>query len=104
MFQPVKNPDVYILSPEQMIPVVQVVNWSGPSHSYNSEDLWKLTFSTFQGVGSIPEILPHITCDKYIEKYLSHLTEREGQSLEDEFLQKPENYICPDTDTILLSG
>ena len=45
-----------------------------------------------------------ISCDKYIEKYLSDLVITEQQDFSNELYKKPEKYICPDTGSFKIQG
>ena len=45
-----------------------------------------------------------MTCDLYIEKYLSNLHPLQIENIKEELYNKPNDYICPDIDMIYLSG
>ena len=59
MYQPVVDPDVYTLTPYDMIPVVQISSTSFSSGTvvtkYNDEDLWILNFFVLQGDSATPK-------------------------------------------------
>ena len=48
--------------------------------------------------------VPAITCDTYINKYLSDLHNFQLKSITKEMYETPENYLCPDIDTISIYG
>ena len=49
-------------------------------------------------------VVNSITCDVYIEKYLSDLNSHQIASIKKEMYNTPRNYLCPDTDTVNISG
>ena len=43
-----------------------------------------------------------ITCDIYINKYLSDLNDFQLQRIKEELYGEPKDYLCPDIDTIYI--
>ena len=106
-YESIVDPRIYDLTPYDAIPVLLSDSVQQGSQEavkvYNDETLWKFEFYQ-QSDGGYTFIAP-ITCNNYIQKYLGDLNEEQKRSIYEELggEEYSQNYLCPDTDSILLT-
>ena len=88
-----------------MIPVTTIRSGDiKTGFTYNDPSLWRFQFLQNNGEEELPNVIEAITCDKYMEKYLGDLNSDQKHSIVYQLGgdEQTANYICPDTDMIVL--
>ena len=104
-FNPLENPDPQLLDSKDLIPAFQVrtENLSGTKiTSLNDASYFDMYYQIIEHGEQDKKVVKAITCDKFIDKYLSDLSSKQLNSINYEMFKQPENFVCPDKDTYQL--
>ena len=98
------DPPTFTMSAQDLLPIYQVYDMTDiddikiNDEIENSLVTWSYLVNNATDSSQSKEVAA-ITCDKYIEKYLPDLSNKQRVSLYNELSDEPEKYLCPDQES-----